>query len=173
MPLRVTLASAVLLLALSCARFAPLPRTAEEAHTPDAFTLYETRAPVPDRWWEAFHSEELNNLIEEALTGNLTLQQVAARLTQAEMLAQQAGAARYPELDVTGDISATRRRSTPDAAMSPLDATTQQLGALNTFLGGLAPSNTPSTVSSDIRTAQSQLQAAQTLMQESAPRSIT
>lgn len=155
----------------SCARFTPFPRTEKDAQVPEAFILYEERTPAPDRWWTAFGSEELDSLIARALEGNLTLKQIAARLKQAEMLARQADAARLPNLNASGDISATRRRMTTDVSVDSLDAANQQLGALNTLLGsGSSGSNT---VAGDIRSAQSQLQAAETLLADTSDSSVT
>ncbi len=63
---------------------------------------------MPARWWKSFGDEELNALIEEALSGNLGLRQAAARLEQAEALARQAGAERIPA--VSAEASARRGR---------------------------------------------------------------
>jgi NodT family efflux transporter outer membrane factor (OMF) lipoprotein len=62
-----------------------------------------------DRWWEAFGDEELNALIQEALGGNLGIAQAYERLRQAEALARESGASRYPWLGVGG--TAERRRA--------------------------------------------------------------
>mgnify|MGYP002682149283 CR=1 FL=1 len=83
---------ALCLCGVSCARFTPPARGPEELPVPAEFTLYDASGAVPERWWEVFQSDELNRLIERALTGNLSLQQVYARLIQAEMAAIQAGA---------------------------------------------------------------------------------
>ena len=165
------IAAGVLVLS-SCARFAPFPRTHQDAQAPEAYTLYEETVPPPDQWWKAFGSEELDALIDQALEGNLSLKQVAARLTQAEMLARQADAAKYPDLNATGDISATRRRVDTGASVDALDAANQQLGALNTLLGG-SSSGIPSSLSGDIRSAQSRLQAAETLLADPPDSSVT
>lgn len=154
---------------LSCARFTPFPRTSQDANVPDAFTLYEETAPAPDQWWNTFESDELNGLIAQALEGNLTLQQVAARLTQAEMLARQADAAKYPDLNAAGDISATRRQVTTDISIDPLDAANQKLGTLNTLIG----SSTSNTLSGQIRNAQSRLQAAEAWLADTPDSSVT
>ncbi len=95
----------------SCATFAPPERGAEDGRPPDAFTLYESTAPSPERWWESFDCEELNRFVEAGLDGNLSLQQVYARLRQAEMVARQTGALRWPEADYSGGASTTRSRT--------------------------------------------------------------
>ncbi len=167
---RVPLA-ACLLVCFSCARFAPSPRTEADANAPASFTLYDNAAPTPDRWWTAFQSPDLDALIERALDDNLSLHQIAARLTQAEALARQADAELWPELDVTGDISATRRRTTRDTSGATLDTATQQLGALNTLLSGVSGDAT--TTGGSTRAAQSSLQAAQTLLADAPESRIT
>jgi len=105
----------------------------------DAFTLYDESAPAPDRWWTVFDSEELSTIVKAALEGNLTLQQIYARLTQAEALARQAGALRWPNLDVTGDIATTRRRvDTGKSPSADLGTVARDLNALNTAVFGPA-----------------------------------
>ena len=70
-----------------CAHFEPESRD-KTLYFPEAFTLYDAAAPLPGRWWMSFNSEELNQTIEAALAGNLSLQQMNARLLQAEQLAR-------------------------------------------------------------------------------------
>lgn len=106
------LASAAMLLS-SCAIFAPDERTGLNSDLPDQFTLYsENGLDSTTRWWESFQSSELNGLIEEALTNSPTIQQSWARLAQAEALAIQAGAARYPTLDYSASAAANSREVT-------------------------------------------------------------
>lgn len=131
--------------------------------------MYENVTPSPDRWWEALGSEELNNLVTEALEGNLTLQQMYARLTQAEMLALQAGALLYPEVSATGDVSATRRHVDTGESVSKTEVAAQKLNALNTLLGA-----TPKTgLEEALRAIQSKTQALETLLAEPPSSSLT
>ena len=91
----------------SCAIFAPDERTDLNADLPEQFDLYtENGLDTTNRWWLTFQSSELNGLIEEALTNSPTIQQSWARLAQADALAVQAGAARYPTLDYSINASA-------------------------------------------------------------------
>jgi len=78
---------------------------------PRAWSLFQETAPAPDRWWEAFDSDELNHLIETALEGSLTLRQAFFRLEQAKAFVVQAGASRYPELDLGAGASDTWRET--------------------------------------------------------------
>lgn len=59
-------------------------------------------AMVPDAWWTAFGSPELDGLIEEALEGNLDLGVAWERLRAARAVREQAGAGLWPTLDIEG-----------------------------------------------------------------------
>ena len=155
------------LLCLSCTTFVPQERGTDFLPVPDAFTLYELAAPVPVRWWTAFQSEELTRLVDEALGGNLSLQQMYARLRQAELLAREAGALRWPELELGADASVTRRHTDTGASYSDLEVAIEKLNALNTLAG--SASGTPATtkleaLSDALRAAQSKVQALDTLL---------
>jgi outer membrane protein, multidrug efflux system len=151
------------LFVVSCARFAPENQILSESNAPDAFTLYEETAPVPDRWWELFESEELDRLVDQALEDNLSLQQIYARMTQAEMLARQAGALRWPTLDTTSTISSTvRHLDTGEAPLSDLELLNRNLTAVNTLIGGAPAAGADA--ATVLRSVQSRLRAADTLM---------
>jgi len=100
------------LLLSSCAIFAPEERTELNNGVPEQFSLYSQTLDTTNRWWESFQSLELDGLIDEALTNSPTIQQAWARLAQAEAIARQAGAARYPGLGYEG--SATLRKNSTD-----------------------------------------------------------
>ncbi len=103
--------SMVLMLASSCATYAPEQRSQAPPELPQTFTLYENTAPSPERWWESFGSAELNGLVEEALKDNLTLKQAYSRLDQSRALVTKAGSDRWPDLELTSEISNTLRRT--------------------------------------------------------------
>lgn len=151
-----------------CARFDPEPRD-QKAFFPEAYTLYDAGAPVPECWWTSFNSEELNQLIEAALAGNLSLQQMNSRLLQAEQLARKAGAGRFPELSITGETSVSRRHMQADLAASDLEVLNKRLAALGTLLNPDVQGGGESSFSSELRSLQSRLQAAQTLTEASPP----
>jgi len=52
-----------------------------------------------DCWWEQFENQDLERLVNEALSGNLTLRMAWSRLDQARQLAKIAGAGHYPGLE--------------------------------------------------------------------------
>jgi len=100
----------ILVLLLSACAHTVSPETAQlDIAIPETFTLYEETVPAPDRWWEAFGSEELNLLMAETLDANLTLKIALARLEQSQALAVQAGADRSPDLSLRAGASETRR----------------------------------------------------------------
>lgn len=71
-------------------------------------------APPALDWWRGFRSAELTQLMEEAQRVNLDIAAAAARITQADALALQAGAALWPAIN--GNASASQ--SQPSGATS-------------------------------------------------------
>ncbi|MGD8860396.1 MAG: efflux transporter outer membrane subunit [Myxococcales bacterium] len=63
----------------------------------------------PGRWWQQFGDPELNRLVSAALEGNFDLQGAWARLAQANAMADQAGAPRWPALDLSVGGAENRR----------------------------------------------------------------
>lgn len=87
---------------------------------PDAYSsISESGGNLPDRWWQEFGDAELNRLVQEALTGNLQVQAAWERVTQARMLAKQAGAARFPTLQVGASVI-EQRPANPFVPISPV-----------------------------------------------------
>jgi len=109
--LKLVLPPAVALLT-SCAIFAPEDRVDPHNGVPEQFTLYSETLDTTNRWWESFQSPELDALIEEALSNSPSIQQAWARLAQAEAIAKQAGASRYPSLGYEGSASANKGKTT-------------------------------------------------------------
>ncbi len=96
---------------ISCSPFKPTVMPDAAGEIPDAYTLYDEAPAHSLPWWESMGSEELNRLIDTALSDNFTLKEAWYRLQQARSLAVQAGAELYPDLSVSGGIELTRRRS--------------------------------------------------------------
>jgi NodT family efflux transporter outer membrane factor (OMF) lipoprotein len=61
-----------------------------------------------DPWWEAFDDPTLNAIEERALGDNFQLRAAWARLSQARALAEQAGAPKWPQVDL--QLRASRQR---------------------------------------------------------------
>src|SRR5882757_4569119 len=75
--------------------------------------------PAPDlrSWWRAFHDDDLNTLVDEALAGNITLTQAAYRIAAARALAARASVAFSPEVGAH-----TFAEPTPDSSASYFQA---------------------------------------------------
>ena len=101
----------VLVVAASCCPFKPRARQSPAGYLPRTFSLYTAESEPLSRWWEVFNDPDLNALITQALSDNLTIKEAWSRLNQARALAVQAGAALYPDLTGTGGASFTRERT--------------------------------------------------------------
>lgn len=83
----------------------------------------------PDRWWQNFNSADLNRLVDEALTDNLSLRQAWARLNQARALTRQRESSRQPDLTLSAEQSTSRQRA--NSVTSSSDTT--DLGLISSF----------------------------------------
>jgi len=72
-------------------------------------------AALPDKWWRSFDDPVLDELVEAALAGNLSVRAAWDRLVQAEATARKAGADLWPGLDAAAGLSGSRK-SAPNAA---------------------------------------------------------
>ncbi|MFC1495048.1 efflux transporter outer membrane subunit [Thermodesulfobacteriota bacterium] len=88
----------LILLSASCAVYKPITSIKPTESLPDSFSEGPALPPI-DCWWEQFENSELEQFIDEALSGNLTLKMAWSRLDQARQLAKIAGAGSYPGLD--------------------------------------------------------------------------
>ncbi len=74
---------------------------------PDDFSLSGFE-PLPDRWWTAFADPQLDEFVEEALAGNLSLRATWDRLAQVEAVARREGAPLVPAVDAKASFARTR-----------------------------------------------------------------
>jgi NodT family efflux transporter outer membrane factor (OMF) lipoprotein len=81
---------------------------------PEEFSETGSEA-LPETWWRAFKDEALNALIERALTDNFSLKTAWDRLAQAEAVAEKAGAALWPEANVSGSARRIREENGSEA----------------------------------------------------------
>ncbi len=102
---------AILSLLSGCSLFKPQNRTSPAGELPQTYSVESSESDPARRWWEEFEDPELNRLVDQAFTGNLSLKEAWARLNQANALAVQAGAARYPDLAVSGGTDWYRQRT--------------------------------------------------------------
>ena len=89
--------------------------------------------PVNAQWWLLFGDPTLTDLIQAASQNNADIQVALARIAMAQLLAEQAGAALYPTLNLTS--SATRATSGPSVSVSGvgLQANTAQVGLVTSY----------------------------------------
>jgi len=66
---------------------------------PDLFSATGT-APLPEKWWSSFEDDELDSLIESALTNNFDLQTAWDRLAQGEAIAKKNSAILWPQAEL-------------------------------------------------------------------------
>ena len=104
--------AAMLMAALlpSCAWLRPRVTVEEAPQGMKAFTVSGAVA-APERWWTAFGDRRLDELVDQALSGNLDLLTAWDRLAQAEAIARRAGAELEPSLTGTGAASRTRTKT--------------------------------------------------------------
>ncbi len=57
-----------------------------------------------NRWWEALNDPAMGSLIEEALSANLTLKQIHARIEQAVAADKQAASFMFPEINAEASV---------------------------------------------------------------------
>ncbi|MBC2667432.1 efflux transporter outer membrane subunit [Novosphingobium flavum] len=62
-----------------------------------------------DGWWMAYGDPQLDALVAEGLAGSPDIHAAVARLDKAAAMARQTGAARLPQVDVTGGVSETKQ----------------------------------------------------------------
>ena len=111
------LANSFALLALGGCAVGPdyvRPTTIADADMPQNFKENWTTAQpadqaIPVKWWTLFNDSNLNALIEQVATSNLSLAQAEANYRSALALVDNAKAAYFP--DVTASVSNTRGRS--------------------------------------------------------------
>lgn len=92
---------------------APLPLEKKLPATPAAFKEADQRSSeaVPATahphgdWWKVFADPLLDDLVARSANSNTTIQQAAARLTQARALARAAGANRMPQAGLNAGVS--------------------------------------------------------------------
>ncbi|MHC4796074.1 MAG: TolC family protein, partial [Planctomycetota bacterium] len=95
----------------SCTSFLPQRNTADEGIIPQTFSAGDVGTERPYRWWKVFASDELNVLIQEVFSDNLTLKQMWARLEQAKAITIQAKSGLYPQLSLEAGAGYNRRVS--------------------------------------------------------------
>jgi NodT family efflux transporter outer membrane factor (OMF) lipoprotein len=101
----------VALLCVSCRSFSASGQK-QAQDVPPAYQTAVPGIPVEKDWWRAFGDDQLSHLMDCALRGNLSIEQAAARLRQAEASAVKSGAARFPAF--TGTAGAETKSAHSD-----------------------------------------------------------
>lgn len=115
---KISLITAMVFLTSCSSMFQPAVRDNGGMKLPENYTLYRADEPGPGNWWEAFGSEELNNLVAEALSGNFDIRSAFAKLKQADAEVRQAGAELKPELTAELGAEASRKQTKKEGASS-------------------------------------------------------
>lgn len=118
------MAMAVLTTVLSACQFGDLkpqsrlivPSASQHDPVPDSVTVDSTGWPT-DAWWKTLGDDQLNRLVDRALTTNPSVRLANARIGQADAVAALAGAALDPRLD--GVLAMTRQRFSADGTTPP------------------------------------------------------
>ncbi len=100
---------------ISCCTL-PEPSSHSPVTLPAAFSQSGTET-VEAKWWHSFHDEQLDSLIEDALSDNFTLRAAYDRLEQAQALTDKAEAPLLPDLTATAEGAHTSVQD-PDTVSS-------------------------------------------------------
>ncbi len=68
---------------------------------------------IPEKWWSIFHSSELDQVLDGAVSRNFTFQAALARLRESEDSLKAGYGVFYPQID--GSFNATRQKSNPQS----------------------------------------------------------
>lgn len=88
--------------------------------------LVQPSAPLPDRWWSLYRSEQLDVLIQSALHDNAELKVAVANLRRADAAYRVAEDAAGPDFDV--DLSAQRTRISGESLLQEQPLPVMDLG---------------------------------------------
>ena len=84
----------------------------------------ENGAIPPTPWWKAFRDPELSGFIESALKSNLTAQQFASRIKQADARKRKTGAGLFPSIELVADAARRDNHRLNDTAATSHERTT-------------------------------------------------
>ncbi|MCG8509810.1 MAG: efflux transporter outer membrane subunit, partial [Rhodospirillales bacterium] len=90
---------------------------------PEEFSA-DGEAALPDKWWLSLSDPVLDELMERALAGNLSIRSAWDRLNQAEAEVRKARSGLFPTLDGDAGISGTRKTVSSSTASSGRDSST-------------------------------------------------
>jgi outer membrane protein, multidrug efflux system len=97
--IRIVLTVISILAINACTLFPPQERERSPVELPEEYSLYTEGKTPSNKWWESFGSQELNQLVNEALANNFDIQSAWQRLKQAESALDKTNANRWPTLN--------------------------------------------------------------------------
>lgn len=95
-------------LLMSCAHV-PVDMPLEPESLPETYSLFDANQPIADQWWRSWQSDDLNRLIDLALTNGFSIRTAEARLRQAAAVARREASALVPEITLSGGAGYTER----------------------------------------------------------------
>ena len=116
--------STIILLSGCAGKVEPLEQSSLKL--PTSFSLSGS-TELAGKWWLAFGDDQLNTLIEQALTGNFSLKSAWERLSQAEALYRRNRAAIFPVID--GEASGSHSTNQTDGTTINTDRAVLGLSA--------------------------------------------
>jgi len=152
----------------SCVTFPPTDRNPADLPVPESYSLYSEAVPEPGAWWTSLGSEELNVLMERALSDNFTIAQAAARIRQADALLKQSRAPMLPAVNFGADAELSRRGIDTGESYE-LENSTQRLSAISALVsggGGAAGADALGAAGTALRSARTRLGGLQTLLED-------
>lgn len=115
-------------LVTACSPFATSLQPGQLVEPPQQYSAIGQET-TPERWWQSFAAADLDRLIEEALSDNLSLRQAWARLQQAQSLTRGNRADKRPDLTLSAGHNNSRQRSND----STNDSESYSLGLSSSF----------------------------------------
>lgn len=96
---RIILTSLLILTVNACSLFPPEERGSSPIELPEKYSFYSEGETPLNNWWESFGSQELNQLVEKALSDNFDIRSAWQRLKQAEAALNKTNSNRWPTLN--------------------------------------------------------------------------
>lgn len=117
-------------LLVGCLPFKPEQRSQDDLLQPPAsFSSYGPGQVIPERWWRALDSLELNRLVNRALSDNFDIRSAWARLRQARAQAGQAASGLFPSLQGSAEAQKKNQYSKKTQATTKGEKTSYGLSA--------------------------------------------
>ena len=101
----------LMLLLSACALFSPTESWRRTINPPSQFSLYSEHPDNTRHWWKDFNNDDLNRLVDEAISENFSIREAWTRLAQSHYSAIKAGADKYPQLFFQADGAYVGKKS--------------------------------------------------------------